>query len=288
MNFLANLFGYLLNALYNLFGNYGLAIIIFSVIVRLILIPITYKQQKSLEKNAKLQEEMKELKEKYKNNPDKLNEEIMNLYKNSGSNPLSGCFSAIVQMFIILAVFCLVKSPLTYMKKVDPQIIEKYSNEIVEETGTGSAYKEIEIINKKSDIDENVNINMNFLGVDLSKIPSTNLKDWKTFIIPILYVISSFISIGLTTKLQNQKLKEAEDDVIVVKNENNDNVEDDDSEEDMVQQMNKNMTYMIPIMSISIALVTPLGLALYWLVSNILMIIERLIIHFFMKPKEEN
>ena len=89
MGSIAGLFGYLLNALYEVFHNYGIAIIIFSIILRLILIPITIKQQKSMKKSAELQEEMKEIQRKYKNNPEKLNQETIDLYKREKMSPFS-------------------------------------------------------------------------------------------------------------------------------------------------------------------------------------------------------
>ena len=82
MGFISELFGYLLNWLYSLVNNYGIAIIIFSVILRIILIPITIKQQTTMKKTAKLQEKMAEIQKKYKNNPEKLNQETIALYKN--------------------------------------------------------------------------------------------------------------------------------------------------------------------------------------------------------------
>ena len=98
--------------------------------------------------------------------------------------------------------------------------------------------------------------------------------------IPGLYVITSFISIKMTTKQQKDMMaknkKEAAD---------NDGNEPDPMEN--MQQMSNSMMYMMPIMSITIAVIAPLGLALYWLVSNILMIFERLIINAVMKKVEE-
>lgn len=81
MGFISGIFGYLLNWLYEVFSNYGVAILIFSVILRVILIPITIKQQKSMKKSAALQAEMSEIQKKYKNNPEKLNQETIELYK---------------------------------------------------------------------------------------------------------------------------------------------------------------------------------------------------------------
>ena len=140
MGAISNLFGYLLNWLYEIFNNYGVAIIIFSVILRIILIPITIKQQKAMKKSAKMQEKMNEIQKKYKNNPEKLNQETIDLYKREKMSPFTGCLSSILQIVIILAVFYLVSKPLTYMKKIDSDLIDKYVTEIKEETGTNSAY----------------------------------------------------------------------------------------------------------------------------------------------------
>lgn len=279
MGFISEIFGYLLNALYTVFNNYGIAIIAFSVILRLILIPITIKQQKAMKKSAELQEEMKVISKKYKNNPEKLNQETIELYKREKMSPFSGCLSSIVQIVIILSVFWMVSQPLTYMKKTDKNLIEQYKQEIqTENNGQASSYSEIEIINKKGMEDERVYINMEFLGLDLSKVPGNNLNDWTVYIIPALYVISSVFSIRMTTNMTKKKTEEAQKDVT-------DNKEPDELE--AMQAMNKNMTYMMPIMSVFIAFIAPLGLALYWFISNVLMIMERVIIDKIMKHKEE-
>lgn len=305
MGFLSEIFGYILNFFYELTSNYGIAIIIFSVLLRLILIPITIKQQTTMKKSAKMQEKMKEIQTKYKNNPEKLNQETIELYKTEKMSPFSGCFSAILQLLIILSVFWMVSQPLTYMKKVDKQVIADYKTKITEENeGQKGAYPEIQIISKieseyqeiskelenenienreeletKKENLEKMRINMEFLGLDLSKVPTQNLGDFRVYVIPVLYVLTSFISIKITTMAQKKVNKKK--DVIVQ--------EKDSSDEmlDSMQQMNNSMLYMTPIMSISIAVIAPLGLALYWLISNILMIVERLIINKFIGSKEE-
>ena len=273
-NFIANIFGYLLNFLYILLDNYGLAIIIFSILVKVILLPLTIKQQKTMEKTTKMQEELKSLQFKYKNDQEKLNQEMMELYKRENMSPFSGCLSSIAQIILILAVFYLVRSPLTYMKKIDVNIIEEYTNKL--ETKTN--YPEVEIIKEYGGENENLYINMDFLGLDLSSVPTSNMKDIKTLIIPILYVISSIISTKITMKNQNNKNTEKE---------KKDGEEKEESMEDMMQNTTKSMSYMMPIMAFSISLVAPLGLALYWLMSNVLMIIERICIDKFMTKKEE-
>lgn len=272
MDFLVNALGYLLNFLYELVHNYGIAIILFSILFKLVMLPISIKQQKTMKKTAKIQAELKKIQDKYKNNPEKLNAETINLYKRENMSPFGGCLSGILQIVILFAVFYLVRSPLTFMKKVEPSLIEQYTNEIKEVSENNGMYPEIAIINAKGAEDERVYINMEFLGLDLSSIPNQNWSDWKVYIIPVLYVITSFVSMRVTANMQNRKSNE----------------EGEQSEMDAVMQANKSMMYIMPIMSISISIIAPLGLALYWLVSNLLMIGERLILNKVLKDEEEN
>lgn len=247
--------------------------IAFTIILRIILLPISLKQQKSLRTNSKMQEELKQIQFRYKNNPEQMNQEVMAMYKRYGTNPFSGCLSGILQIIIILSVFFLVSQPLTYMRKVDEDVINQYKEEI--QADGNVSYAEIKIIEEKGGEDERVNINMDFFGLDLSKVPNQNLGDFKVYIIPVLYVISSIISIKMTNNMT--KKKKNEEGIIPAKSE----------EEVAMEQMNKNMTYLMPIMSISIAFIAPLGLALYWLVGNIVMIIERILIDKYFQHKEE-
>ena len=307
MGIISSVFGYVLNFFYELLNSYGLAILIFSVLLRLILIPITIKQQKSMKKSAELQEKMKDIQAKYKNNPEKLNQETINLYKTEKMSPFSGCLTGILQIIIILSVFWLVSQPLTYMKNLkDTEIYKEYKEKVDQDSGirykeigiidlAESEYKDIENQLQQENIEnreelekrkEEVNklrINMQFLGLDLSKVPMQSLNDWRVYIIPVLYIITSFVSIKITMNAQKKEKEKKNKDVIVQSEEK---TKEDELTESM-GQMNNTMLYMTPIMSISIAAIAPLGLALYWLVSNILMIFERLIINKIMSSKEE-
>jgi len=294
---LSDIFGYILNFIYKFVNNYGVSIIIFSVLLKILLLPLSIKQQKTMKKTEKLQKEMKFIQDKYKNNPEQMNKEIMDLYKRENLNPLGGCFTSIIQIIIIFAMFSLVKSPLTHMKKINSNTISDYKKVMqIEGKEINSAYPEISIIKyankikngeeieeKKEEKLESINvnfedayINMNFLGLDLSNIPQKNYKDVKVFIIPVLYVISSFISIKLSTKKHTEKIESEE----------NDDKKEQTSEE-VATQMTKSMTWMMPFMAVSISIIAPLGLALYWLINNILMIIEKLLIEQFVLKEEE-
>lgn len=266
-DFFANIFGYVLNFIYSFVGNYGLAIIIFTVLLKLVMLPMSIKQQKTMKKTTKIQAEVKVLQEKYQNDPVRLNQEMMDLYKTENMSPFSGCLTSIVQMIIILSIFFLVSRPLTFMLHVDQKVINDYVTEIQKDSEKATNYQEIAVIREKGKDDERVRINMNFLGLDLSSVPSQNFSDWKVFVIPALYVVTSIVSMKLTTSMQMAQNKEEKTE------------DKKQEEEDTVAEMNKTMNYMMPIMSVSIALIAPLGLALYWLVSNLLMIIERLIIN---------
>ena len=285
--FFANIFGYLLNIINEIVNNYGLAILLFTIVIKVIMIPLSIKQQRTMKKSAKIQEKMKILQFKYKNDPEKLNKETIELYKQEKMSPFSGCFSAIIQFILLISIFYMVRFPLTYMEKIDKSQIDIYTQQLKDAgINVSQAYseidiiREIELLKEKNPEDETlnkINLNMNFLGLDLSKIPQQNLKDWTVYIIPILYIISTFISMRLTSSMQNtnKDKKELTDgkEKVVERNEM----------EDAMAQSNKMMSWMMPIMSVSISLVAPLGLALYWLINNVLMIGERLVLNIFIK-----
>ncbi|MBR3003373.1 MAG: membrane protein insertase YidC [Clostridia bacterium] len=281
--FFANTFGYVLNFIYDFVGNYGLAIILFTILVKLILLPISIKQQKTMKKSAKLQEQVKAIQFKYKNDPEKMQQEMMSLYKAENMSPFSGCLSSIVQIILLLSIFYLVRSPLTFMRKVPADTLNTYISQIQEEgKSVSNVYPEIDIIREKGETNENVKLNMEFLGLDLSQIPNQNMTDYKVWVIPVLYIISSFVSIKLTTALQ-QKNKNKKEDVIDI----TEDKKEKQDEIDPTMQTTKTMTWLMPIMAISIAFVAPLGLALYWLINNILMIVERLVLDKVLKAEEE-
>lgn len=288
MGAISNLFGYILNFIYKFVQNYGVSIILFSILLKLILLPLSIKQQKTMKKTAKIQVKVKELQEKYKNDQMKMNQEMMDLYKKENMSPFSGCLTSIIQIILLFAMFGLVRNPLTYMKKIDTATIENYKNEIKQEIGENSIstnYPEISIVkyvNENKEKNDAAYINMNFLGLDLSSVPQENIKDPKVYIIPILYVLTSMISMKIST---NTTQKNNKDKKILEKE--NKEVKKEQEELDMAEQMTKNMSWFMPIMAVSISIIAPLGLALYWLVNNILMIFERLILNKILDSKEE-
>ncbi len=316
---IANILGYVLNFIYNYVNNYGIAIILFTILLRVLMIPINYKQNVNMKKSSIIQQKTKELQKIYGNNQEQLNKEIMNLYKEHNMTPFGGCLTSIVTLFVFISIFYIVSRPLTYMRHLDKDLIAQYtneinateqvevSNEVVNEVDDSTDkntknvrnYPEIAIIKEKGKDDERVYINMNFLGLDLSDIPSQNYTNWTVYIIPVLYVLTTFISLRINEAMMKKRKEEAESSTViservVSRDENKEEKslvptekEDDDDTMDTMNDMNKTMTWMMPIMSVSISLIAPLGLALYWLIGNVFMIVERLITNKIIYKKGE-
>ena len=239
-------------------------------------------------------------------------------------SPLSGCLTSIVTLFLFISVFYIVSRPLTYMRHLDPSIINQYTEEIYqadsneenenvvtndinssENTTTNNknnnrrTYPEIAIIREKGDEDERVHLNMNFLGLDLSDIPTQNYSNWTVYIIPVLYVVTTFISLKLNEMMTKKRKEDAAANKVVTERivSRDENKEEkmlvptekteDDETMDTMNKKKKTMTWMMPIMSVSISLIAPLGLALYWLVGNIFMIVERLITNKIIEKEEQ-
>lgn len=248
MDTIANLLGYILNFLYDICGNFGIAIILFTIIIKLCLLPLNIKQQKSIKNMARVQPKLLEMQEKYKDNKELYAQEITKFQKEEGFNPFTGCILALIQIPIILGMFFIVSKPLTHMIKMDQEQIQTLKQELqIENTSGMYSYDEIEII-KKSD---ELGINLNFLGINLGDIPAKNPNNLVLLIIPVLSVIITMLSVVITKKM-------------------NDNFNKDNPQYQETQKSMNFLNYILPIMSGYIAYQVPLGLGLYWLFSNLI------------------
>ena len=265
IDFIAGILGALIRLIYNIVGqNYGLSIVIFTILTKIILFPISYKQSKAMEDMNKLAPLEKEIREKYKGNKEKMSEELMKVYEQHKVNPMGGCLPLLIQMPIIIAMFVIVKQPLTYIVQLPQEQLQQYAQEFtgkaeVNENDIKSS--EIQIANKYNLID------MNFLGVNFGEVPSKALSknpeeksSYFTLIIPILSLVISVIQTKLSQK--NSKL----------------------TEEQMEQQ--KTMNLMMPLLSAYISYIMPLALGIYWLLGNLLQILSQWIINMLMKKQK--
>lgn len=154
MDAISNLLGTLLHIIYNLVNNYGIAIILFTVVVRLALLPLTFKQTKSMKEMQVIQPKIKEIQEKYKNNKEVLNQKIMEVYQKHKVNPMAGCLPLLVQFPILIGLFRALRDPAKYV------------------FGSPEVY---------------ASINSNFLWLE-------NLSDPDLWILPILAAITTYLS----------------------------------------------------------------------------------------------
>ncbi|MCC5910444.1 MAG: YidC/Oxa1 family membrane protein insertase [Clostridiaceae bacterium] len=115
MNILAQPLGVLLRLIYGLVGNYGLSIIVFTVLVKLSMVPLTLKQTKSMNDLQTIQPKLKEIQEKYKNDQEKLNAKTLELYKEQNVSPYGGCLPLLIQFPIIIGLFTVLRSPEVYV-----------------------------------------------------------------------------------------------------------------------------------------------------------------------------
>lgn len=115
LEFIARPLGMLLKLIFDFVGDYGYSIIIFTIITKLILLPINMKQTESTKRMNEINPKMKEIQEKYKNDKEKMNQKLMELYKEHNYNPASGCLPALIQMPILFALFYVIREPIKYV-----------------------------------------------------------------------------------------------------------------------------------------------------------------------------
>ena len=311
---LYTLFGWLTRVLFNFFGNYGLAIIFLTVIIRGALIPLNIKSQKSMLKMQAMSGKTAELQRKYGDDKDRYQEELMKLQKENGAGGLSGCLLPFLQLFFIWPIYRIVSGPLIYLSQVSKENIQNMIN-LGNQMGEGGIFDgrmspEIHInlikaLNENAQfLSECINrgyfkvsqmIDLHFLGMDLSVTPAWNPKviisDPKTYvpmlIIPILVVIVNIVTMQLT-KIMKPGWKEEEEAKKRAKmNPARAGQTDKGSAEDITQNSMKMMNWMMPILMLVTTFTMPAAMGLYWIISGLMSIITSVIVYFmFTKPYE--
>lgn len=296
LSFIADVFGYAMGFIYDLVQNYGLAIILFTIFVKLLLLPLTLKQQKSMQKMQEIQPLMQELQRKYGNDQQRFALEYQKLLKEKNMNMASGmgcsgCLLSIVQLPIILGLFYMMVSPLTYILKLPENQIAEYkqnlntyyaeqaieraeisgekltSGEIAEYMSGDyiGNYRYNELLIAKQ---ENL-FNMEFFGINLGDIASENKDNYMLYILPILCTLVTFISLKLSSNNVQKKQEEQ-----VKPNDTEKNLAVQNEEIPMPNMAVMNL--MMPIMTGYIAFIAPQGLGLYWTANSLLQLIQML------------
>lgn len=235
-------FGTIIKFIYlNTGQNYGLALILFTVVVKILLLPLGIKQQRSMAVMQKLQPQMQELQRKYKNDKEKLNTETMELYKKNNANPMGGCLPMIFQLVILLVMIRVVYQPATYIMGVE---------------GAGKD------LSAQIQAAVQAGMNFNFLGIDLSQIPKFSLspsgQQLILWILPILATVATYLSGKISQTLTG-----------------NPNAPANNAQPDQAQAMSKSMTTIFPVITLFFTFTMPLSASLYWFISSITQVIQQ-------------
>lgn len=277
INFISSVLGSVIRVIYNLVGqNYLISLLIFTVLTKLLLFPLMLKQLKSTEGIQRIAPEDKKLREKYKDDPQKLNQEIAKLYADNKISPMAGCLLPIIQIPIIIAMFYVVKQPLTYIAQMDQATMNTYTAQylnVEQDQVTDKIAKQYEINIAKEyelmDLSITSKISLGDTPKDaFSKDETKKVSKW-TLVIPVLSLLFSYLSNFITTWL-NKKNKTS-------------TLTEDQAE------MQKSMNIMMPILSAYISFAWPLALGVYWLFGSILGIGQQFIIDKLMaKDRQKN
>ena len=282
-------FGYVLDFLYQFTTNYGLALILFAIIVRLVLVPINAKSKKSMMKMSRLQPRIQEIQRKYADDKQKQNEAIQKLQQEEGATMgCGGCLWSFVPLLIMLPLYHVVRQPIQYMLHESAEtataIVELIKNAKPEYFGSNSYYDQMVAVSHLGEFAEAIraagievaertleSLNFSFLGIDLSQIPNWKIWNWQSFswnalgavIIPLLSAGSQVLQMWLSQRSNNSVIT------------NKDGVQDKEvAENSQSAQQTKMMMWMMPIMSLWIGFTVPAALSLYWFVGGVVSMIE--------------
>ena len=276
MDFIARPFGVLMEFIYNnlAFHNYGLAIIVFTLFVKILFLPLSIKQQRSMERQQAIAPELEAIRNKYKGDNKRIQEEQMNLYSKYNISPMSGCLPMLIQFPLIIIIYQIVRQPLTYIAGISSAVILRLRNlvaatgvRVTDEIGINSYF--LNNVDKiPAEISEKSLVNMRFLKIfDLGVTPKIQFwtygNEWKIYlpilIIPFLAVGSSYLQMWITNRINNGPKKKK------------------DSENPQPGGL-ASITKFLPLMTFVIAFMVPAGLGFYWTVSNLFNILQTILI----------
>jgi len=267
--------GHIFKFLYDLTHNFGMTIILFTLITRAAMLPLSIKQQKSSLKMVRIKPKMDAIQKKYKNNKDKLNQAMQDLYKEEGYNPLSGCLPSLLPLVILFGLFRVIYMPLTYALNLSEDVISK-AGEIVtgileKPVGNMEQIQIITNINNRAFVEmdgfdkiRTFAENFKIFNLPLTGTPSiSNPSLW--WILPILCGVTAFLS-GFISQKMNPAMKM--------------------NDQPGMGGMGKMMMYGMPLFSVWIAFTVPAGIGFYWLISNLVMILQTVLMNYWHNPNK--
>ena len=291
-------FALLVKLFYNMTGSYGVAIILFTLAVKLILLPFQIKSKKSMMRMNRMQGRMQDLQKKYANNQMKLNEEMQKLYAEEGVSPMGGCLWSFLPLPIMIALYSIIRQPITRFMMLGEDVLYKAIDAaqaagvemgtIVQLAKDGTValtkeglptvqpYGEINLVKILPEvapefcesIDGWISLNYNFLGLDLATNPwdvVTSFTINGVFIgMLLLPILTGLVQLLMTMYTMKNQPSSA----------NNGSM--------------KTMMYTMPLMTVYFAFVMPAALGVYWIAQSVFSFIQEVIMtKFFNKKIEE-
>lgn len=289
--------GYIIEFIYNLVQNYGVAIILFTLLIKMLLFPLNIKSQKAMKKQQKIQPILAELQKKYANDQEKLNRETMKLYKDNNISMTGGCLPMLIQMPILIGLYQVIQRPLSYLLHVDfneSSVIKKVYElrdmfapanlaQHTEEVLANSYQMNIAQWAEQAGFTDWV-INFKLFFLDLANVPSNaftyigevlqgnmeHIGVVSLLLIPILAVLSSLGSMQISKLSSGQKKQPS------------------NSAENPANQMSNTMMWMMPVMTGFFTLTLPAGIGLYWIISSVIQIVQQISLDIYFKNKKED
>ena len=279
---IGKLFGQLLLWLFDVVGNYGVAIILFALVVKLIMLPFQLKSKKSMMRTSRMTPRLKELEKKFGNDRQRYQEEVNKMYKEEGVNPMSGCLWSFLPFPILIALYQAIRFPITVMMGVAEDLMAEggaifnklaelgYSLSNYSTSNNATAYEQIyqsQFITQNfsafSGLSEQLQeLSYQFMGMNLGMVPKLLPWNWDPsnmaaeaglFLIPILSALLSWVSMKISQATTPQTMDQ--------------------------QSNNKTMMLMMPLMSVWICFTMPGILGIYWIAQSVFAIVQDLILN---------
>lgn len=279
-NIIKTVFGYVLEFFYNFTNNYGLALILFSLAVKIILFPASAKSKKSMMKTSRLQPRVKELELAYGEDKTGYQQAVQALYKEEGVSMFGGCVWSLLPLLIIIPLYRVIQEPLTYVRHLDADIVAQLKE--VYATMEGIALDKVgyywqfvvasNIEKYGAGIADGVeSLKLSLFGIDLGMTPSWKvwtMTTWSAFgaaLLPILSGALNYLSMFVSTKMNST----------VISNEKG---EHDKAAAKSANDNNKTMTMMMPLMSVFFGFMFPAGISIYWVSQSAFGILQDIIL----------
>ena len=286
-------FGWLLRQLYVFVGNYGLALILFALLVKLILLPMSIKSKRNMLKINRLSPMMNALKKKYGDDQQRYNQALVELYKQENVSPTGGCLWSFLPILIMIPLYYVIRSPLTYIMGLQEDQVTDLINVLAQNgvnIDTNLYYYQITAASYihqfydaiRAVVPDVIDMNFTFLGIDLGATPKfmfwNDQVSWATigaFLIPLVSGASQFGMSILSQKLNNSVAT-------------NDKGEKDASAAATANQSMKMMLYFMPLFSVYIGFTMSASISIYWIAQAVFSAGQELLLHqIFRKSYDE-